>query len=117
MNIEGIWKVEIQGPYNREPFSTVFLENGRYLGSSADRYSIGRYQEHDGVFKAKVVINQHGVVRTMFGTKKERVKVRVEGTVSKKGDKLSIHGTARPSKSKDKRFEVGIHFTRLATLD
>ena len=117
MNIEGIWKVEIQGPYSKEPFSIAFLENGRYLSGGPDRYSIGSYEENNGVFKAKVVINQYGRVRTMFGDKKERVKVRMEGNIRKKGDKLFISGTARPSKGKDKRFEVGIHFTRLATLD
>jgi hypothetical protein len=115
MNVEGIWKVEIQGPYNSEPFSTAFLKNGHYLGGSTDHYSTGSYEEADGVFKAKVVMTQHGGVRTMFGVRKKQVKIYLDGKVGKKGDKVFISGTARPSKGKD--FEVGIRLTRLGDLD
>ena len=85
MTIDGIWKVEIHGPYNKEAFSTAFLKNGRYLGGSVSHYSIGRYKEDGGVFKAKIVITQYGTLRTMFGDKTKRVKVRMEGKVRKKG--------------------------------
>ena len=117
MNVEGIWKVEIQGPYNKEPFSTAFLKNGRYLSGSVDRYSIGSYEEQDGVFKAKIVVTQHGGVRTMFGSKKKRVKLKIEGKVGKKGNQVFISGTVRPSKSKGKGFEVGVYLIRLGDLD
>ena len=117
MSVEGIWKVEIQGPYSKEPFSTVFLKNGRYLSGSADHYSIGHYEEHNGIFKAKVLITQHGGLRTMFGGKNKRVKVHMEGKIRKKGDKVSIHGVVRPCKGKGKGFEVGVYLTRLGDLD
>ena len=115
MSVEGIWKVEIKGPYSKEPFSTAFLKNGRYLSGSAEHYSIGSYEEDDGVFKAKVVITQHGGLRTMFGGKHEQVNVRMEGKVRRKGDKVSIRGTVRPSKGKG--FEVGVYLIRLGDLD
>jgi hypothetical protein len=115
MNIDGVWKVEIQGPYNKEAFSTVFLKNGRYFGGSVSHYSIGRYKEDGGVFKAKVVITQHGGLRTMFGDKKKRVKVRMEGKLRKKGGKLSIRGTARASTGKG--IGVRLTLTRLGALD
>ena len=117
MSVEGIWKVEIQGPYNKEPFAIAFLEKGRYLGGGVERYTIGRYEEHHGVFKAKVAITQRGQLRTMFGSKKKRVKVHIEGKVGKKDDKVFISGTARPSKGKRKGFEVGVYLTRLGALD
>jgi len=117
MSVDGIWKVEIQGPYSKEPFSTAFLKNGRYLSGAADHYSIGSYEEDDGVFKAKVVITQHGGLRTMFGGKKERVTVHMDGKVGEKGDKAFIRGTVRPSKSKGKKFQVGVYLTRLGALD
>ena len=115
MSVEGIWKLEIQGPYNMEPFSTAFLENGRYISGSTDHYSIGSYEEEDGVFKAKVTIIQHRGLRTMFGGKEERVKVRMEGKVGKKDGQVFIRGTVRPSKRKG--FEVNVYLTRLGDLD
>jgi hypothetical protein len=115
MGVEGIWKVEIQGPYGKEPFSTAFLENGRYVSSSTDHYSIGSYEEDDGIFKAKVTIVQHGGLRTMFGGKQERVKVHMEGKVREKGSKVSIRGKVHSSKGKG--FEVGVYLTRLGGLD
>ena len=82
---------------------------------SINHYSIGSYEEDDGVFKAKIVVTQHGGVRTMFGSKKKQVKLQVEGKVGKEGDEVFISGTARPSKSD--RFEVGVYLIRLGTLD
>ena len=43
MKVEGIWKVEMLGPYGWEAVSTAFLENGRYLSGSQDHYVLGRY--------------------------------------------------------------------------
>jgi hypothetical protein len=110
-----IWKVEIQGPYSKEPFSTAFLKNGRYISGSIDHYSTGSYEEHDGVFKAKVVITQHGGVRTLFGGRKKQVKLDIEGKIGKKGKKLIISGKARPPKGKG--FEIGVYLIRLGPLD
>ena len=115
MSVEGIWKVEIQGPYGKEPFSTAFMENGHYFSGSTDHFSIGSYQEDDGVFKAKITITQHGGRRTMFGGKQEQIKVQMEGKVRKKGGKLSIRGKVHPAKGKG--FEVGVYLTRLGDLD
>ena len=43
MKLDGIWKVEMLGPYGWEAVSTAFLENGRYLSASQDHYVLGRY--------------------------------------------------------------------------
>ena len=43
MKVDGIWKVEMLGPYGWEAVSTAFLENGRYLSASQDHDVLGRY--------------------------------------------------------------------------
>ena len=44
MSVEGIWKVEMLGPYGWENVSTAFLEDGRYLAASQDHYVTGSYE-------------------------------------------------------------------------
>ena len=44
MSVEGVWKIEMLGPYGWEAVSTAFVENGRYLGASQDHYTIGHYE-------------------------------------------------------------------------
>ena len=44
MSMNGIWKVEMLGPYGWESMSTAFLEDGRYLSSSQDHYAVGKYK-------------------------------------------------------------------------
>ena len=44
MSVEGVWKIEILGPYGWEAVSTAFVENNRYLGASQDHYTVGHYE-------------------------------------------------------------------------
>ena len=60
MNVEGIWKVEMLGPYGWEALSTAFLENGRYLSASQDHYTIGRYEVDGNSVRVVATIHSHG---------------------------------------------------------
>ncbi len=39
MSLNGVWSLEIAGIYGWERVSTVFLEDGRYLGGGATHFS------------------------------------------------------------------------------
>ena len=113
MKIDGIWKVELQGAYGMRRVSTAMLRKGRYFGGSADHYTIGSFKVDGSAFSAKVCANQHGEVQALFGTRKRKLKLRVEAIVNKKGDKIT--GISRLPKGK--KFSIKIRLTRLADLD
>jgi len=110
MGAEGIWKVELLGPYGWEAVSTAFLENGRYLASSQDHYVIGRYQENDGRIEIDGVSHSHGNSRTMFGSRDSEMELHFEGEI--KGDE--VRGQAEDRQSK---YSISFRARRLADLE
>ena len=111
MSFEGIWKVEMHGPYDWEPVSTAIMENGRFFGASADHYSIGHYEEDGDSIKVTTTITQHGESRTIFGVQREVFDARMEATVNNAGE---ITGKAYSSDSDS--FNVNLRLTRLGDL-
>jgi len=86
MSINGIWSTEICGAYGWEPISTVFLENGHYIGGGRNHYSSGHYEEKaNGSVVFKIDYNQFGQKRPLFGQKSEKlslvIKARRDGDV------------------------------------
>ena len=112
MSVDGVWKVEMMGPYGWEKISTAFLKGGRFLAASADHYSTGSYEVDGGTLTAAIQITQHGKVRAIFGAKKKRLSTQFEAKI-KKEDKMV--GKSRPADGK--KFEVKMRLTRLADLD
>jgi len=83
MSAEGVWKVEMLGPYGWETMSTAFLENGTYRAGSAAHYATGTYTVEDGTLTVDATIVMHrGVSRTLFGQEGGRHQVRFEGNLS-----------------------------------
>ena len=97
MIIDGIWKLEIGSLHGWERLSTVFLENGRYLSASADHYSVGKYELDGKKFSAETSATQHGNIRTIFGSKQEKLDTVLKGKIKKDG---SIVGTISPKGGK-----------------
>ena len=110
MSVNGIWKVEMLGPYGWESMSTAFLEDGRYLASSQDHYAVGRYELTGNQVKVTAVTHSHGQTRTMFGAREPLMELSFDGTLS--GDQIS--GQAEDKKEK---YSITIRATRLADLD
>jgi hypothetical protein len=59
VKVDGIWKVEILGPFGWEAVSTAFLEKGRYLGASQDHYTIGHYEVSGDNIKVEAAMHPH----------------------------------------------------------
>jgi len=110
MSLNGIWKVEMLGPYGWESMSTAFLEDGRYLASSQDHYAVGRYELTGNQVKVTAVTHSHGEVRTMFGARESQIEVSFAGEVN--GDEIS--GQAEDT---TKNYSITFRATRLAGLD
>lgn len=108
MSCEGVWVVEMKGPYGWERIAIAFLKNGEYLGAGPNHYSVGTYKQDGDKFEMTVVVTQHGQLRTIFG-KKFAGKLQI--TLSGKIEDDKITGT---SKAKGmKHFDVMVRLTRI----
>ena len=111
MSVNGIWKVEMLGPYGWESMSTAFMEDGRYQASSQDHYAVGRYELTGDQINVTAATHSHGQApRTMFGGKNPHMEISFKGTLS--GDQIS--GQAE---YKQEKYSITFRATRLADLD
>ena len=109
MSANGIWKIEMLGPYGWEAVATAFLEDGRYLAASQDHYAIGSYELTGNNIQVTATTHTHGQVRTMFGANDPSVELSFGGEIN--GDRIS--GQAEDKKSK---YSVTFRATRLGDL-
>ena len=110
MNINGIWKVEMLGPYGWENVSTAFFEDGNYKAASQDHYAIGSYAVDGDTLTIKARSHAHGQVRTLFGEKRQDLDLQFDGRID--GDEIT--GQARDEKAK---YLLSFRATRLADLE
>jgi len=109
MSLNGIWKVEMLGPYGWEPMATAFLEDGKYNAASVNHYTVGNYEVSGNRIEMSAVGVQHGKARTLFGNKKNQMGLEFKGDID--GDQ--IKGQTRDEKGK---FEVTFRWIRIADL-
>ena len=82
MSVDGIWKIEMLGPYGWESVSTAFLEDGRYLAASRDHYSVGHYEVFGDQIIMTTTTHAHSEVRTMFGASEPKVELSFQGEIN-----------------------------------
>lgn len=109
MSANGIWKVEMLGPYGWESIATSFFEDGTYRSASENHYSIGTYEVSGNRIKVSAVGRQHGKIRTLFGKKKKKMDLIYEAYIE--GDNMT--GQARESHESQ---AISFRATRLADL-
>ena len=66
--VEGLWKVELGGPYGWETMSTAFLEGGKYRAVSKEHFTVGTDEGDGEDIQVHAIVVQHGKRRTAFGT-------------------------------------------------
>jgi hypothetical protein len=112
MSCEGIWVVEMKGPYGWERIAIAFMKNGEYRGAGPNHYAVGSYKEDGDNFEMSVALTQYGQLRTIFG-KKFAGKIQI--TSKGKIEKNKIIGT---SKAKGvKNFDVLIRMTKVDDIE
>ncbi len=112
MGVEGVWKVELMGPYGWERLATAFLKDGRYLAASANHYATGGYTSDDDSLKADLEVIQHGKCRAIFGSKKRHMSISLDAKIKKEE---KIVGRARSQEGK--KIEMKMRLTRLGDLE
>jgi hypothetical protein len=111
MSCEGVWSVEIKGPYGWERIATAFMKDGKYLGASASHYSVGRYKEDGDNLEISITTTQYANVRTVFGTKSADI---LQITYQCEIKKNKIIGTGKAKGIK--KYEILVRFARLDSL-
>ena len=109
MSVEGIWKIEMLGPYGWENVSTAFLENGRYLAGSQDHYARGSYEVVGSELQVSATTYSHGELRTLFGERNAEMALNFSGEIN--GE--VINGQAEDKKSK---YTITFRATRVGDL-
>jgi hypothetical protein len=112
MSCEGVWVVEMKGPYGWERIAIAFLRNGEYLGAGPNHYAVGSYKEDGDNLEMSVAVTQIGQLRTIFGKK---FAGKLQLTSKCKVEQNKITGT---SKAKGiKNLDVMIRLARVDSLD
>lgn len=112
MSLEGVWKVEMLGPYGWENISTAFMVNGKYLSAGSEHHSVGGYEEDGEQVRIWAQTTQDGEVRTIFGETRKLLDIRIEARQEKPGE---IAGSVYPADNPD--FDVRVRLTRLENLN
>ncbi len=68
-NIDGIYKVDLLGPFGWENFSTAFIHDGEFRSASAEHFTAGTYAVEDHGFEMEGNLTQHVDHRPLFGRK------------------------------------------------
>jgi len=112
MSCEGVWSVEIKGPYGWERIATAFMKGGKYLGASASHYSVGSYKEDGDTLEISISLTQFADVRTVFGTKyADKLQITYQCEIKK--NKITGIGKAKGIKKHD----ILVRFTKLESLE
>lgn len=111
-NIEGIYKVEMLGPYGWERFSTAFIKDGQYRGASAEHFSVGTYRVEEDNFEMTGNVTQYFEHRSIFGEKDlKQLQIKFKGTIE---DDV-IEGEA--SAVTDRKYALNFRFNKLSGLN
>lgn len=91
-SIDGIYRVEMLGPYGWERFSTAFIQDGEFRSASSEHFTEGTYEVEDGGFRMEGNLTQYVDYRPLFGRNEvEALPIEFSGWI---GDD-SIDGEAR----------------------
>lgn len=109
MSVNGIWKIEMLGPYGWDSLAIAFFEDGVYRSGSENHYTVGTYQVTGNRIDITAKGYQYGKIRTVFGKKEKNLHLKFDGEID--GDVIS--GEASDPSS---AYQISYRATRLADL-
>ena len=80
--VDGVWKIEMWGPYGWETVATGILAEGRYLDASQRHWSQGTYSVEGDRIAIEATTNVHTGEGHLFGRTDRHFNVHIKGTVS-----------------------------------
>ena len=110
--IDGVYKVEMLGPYGWENFSTAFIHDGIFRSASAEHFTAGHYELEDEAFEMEGNLTQYTDRRPLFGRKDVRgLPIKFRGRILEG----IIDGEARVAD--DSKHALRFRLNRLPFLD
>lgn len=109
MGVDGVWKIEMLGPYGWEGMATAFLNEGRYWAASGDHHSIGSYEHHGDTVTVGTRTVMYDSRRALFGKNATEYGLQFEGRHA--DDTIDGH-----AKDADGGFLVRFRASRVADL-
>ena len=106
MSIDGIWTVEIYGPFGWDNRGIFVLERGRIVGGDNRQYSVGTYTMSGDAMAAEIAVHYYGPPRTQFGEATEEFTTEIAGT--HKGNEI-VGTVRRPDRP---QFDLQIRLTK-----
>ena len=111
-NIDGVYQVDLLGPYGWERFSTAFINDGEFRGASAEHFTTGNCKIEDGGFHMAGNLTQYVDHRPLFGRKGIKgLPIEFTGSI----DDGVIDGEARVLDSD--RFSLRFRLRRMPVLN
>ena len=111
-DIEGVYKVELLGPYGWENFSTAFIHDGDFRSASAEHFTAGHYEVDGESFSMAGSLTQFVEHRPLFGEKEVKgLPINFRGKI----DAGIIDGEARAEGSR--RYSLRFRFNKLPVLN
>ncbi len=110
-DIDGIYQVDMLGPYGWERFSTAFINDGEFRDASAEHFTAGTCQVDDDSFAMEGSLTQYVDHRPLFGANKVKgLPIEFKGRI----DDGVIDGEARSAE--DTRYALRFRLHRLPFL-
>lgn len=107
-NIDGVYQVDMLGPYGWERFSTAFIKNGEFRSASAEHYTAGICMVDGERFQMEGNLTQYVDNRPLFGaTRVDGLPIEFSGEI---GEGV-IDGEARSTD--DQKYSLRFRFNRL----
>ena len=111
-NIDGVYQVDMLGPYGWEKFSTAFIKDGEFRSASAEHFTAGVCNFDGKRFEMEGNLTQYVDHRPLFGaTRVDGLPIAFRGAL----DGGVIDGEARAAD--DSKFSLRFRFNRLPVLN
>jgi hypothetical protein len=111
-NIEGVYKVEMLGPYGWERFSTAFIHDGNFRSASADHFTDGHYAVEGESFNMTGNLTQFVEHRPLFGENEIKdLPINFRGKINKD----VIDGEAKAEGGR--KYKLRFRFNKLPVLN
>ena len=106
MTVEGVWTAEAYGAFGWENRGVFVLQEGRTIGGDNRMFCSGTYSVSGNDFQADWMVHYFGPPRTVFGEAKEKIALKVTGTLEDGVIDASLQRPDRPG------FELRYRLTR-----
>lgn len=81
MPVEGVWTIEVYGPFGWDSRGIFVFEKGRILGGDNRQYTAGKYSVSNDEFSAELRVHYYGPPRTVHGEASEEFETRLIGKI------------------------------------